>query len=101
MTHRRRRLDIRGRILGHAPLVAALQTTEAKSRESFLRHISKQDCASCHQQYLPMAAVGHGGAVIGRSSRSKEAGFDRHLVKPVDPDALHTLLVDANVLAAS
>jgi hypothetical protein len=39
--------------------LAALQTTAAKSRESFRRHISKQDCASCHQQYLPMAAVGH------------------------------------------
>src|SRR6516165_3256086 len=39
--------------------LAALQTTAAKSRESFLRHVSKQDCASCHQQYLPMAAVGH------------------------------------------
>jgi ankyrin repeat protein len=39
--------------------LAALQTTAAKSRESFVRHVSKQDCASCHQQYLPMAAVGH------------------------------------------
>jgi hypothetical protein len=39
--------------------LAALQTTAAKSRESFLRHVNKQDCASCHQQYLPMAAVGH------------------------------------------
>ncbi len=38
--------------------VAALQTTAAQSRESFARHVSKQDCASCHQQYLPMAAVG-------------------------------------------
>jgi ankyrin repeat protein len=39
--------------------LAALQTTAAKSREAFLRHVSKQDCVSCHQQYLPMAAVGH------------------------------------------
>jgi ankyrin repeat protein len=39
--------------------LAALQLTAAKSRERFLRHVSKQDCASCHQQYLPMAAVGH------------------------------------------
>jgi ankyrin repeat protein len=39
--------------------LVALQTTAAQSRESFLRHVSKQDCASCHQQYLPMAAVGH------------------------------------------
>jgi ankyrin repeat protein len=39
--------------------LAALQTTAAQSRESFRRHVSKQECASCHQQYLPMAAVGH------------------------------------------
>jgi ankyrin repeat protein/mono/diheme cytochrome c family protein len=39
--------------------LAALQTTAARSREAFLRHVSKQDCVSCHQQYLPMAAVGH------------------------------------------
>jgi ankyrin repeat protein len=39
--------------------LAALQTTAAQSRESFRGHVSKQDCASCHQQYLPMAAVGH------------------------------------------
>src|SRR5262249_17388159 len=52
--------------LGHSTLIAsaekalaALQTSAARSRESFLRHVSKQDCASCHQQYLPMAAVGH------------------------------------------
>lgn len=44
--------------------VAALQTTAARSREAFLKHASHQDCTSCHQQYLPMAAVGH---VRGRS----------------------------------
>jgi mono/diheme cytochrome c family protein len=49
--------------------LAALQTTAAKSRESFLRHVSKQDCASCHQQYLPMAAVGH--------ARNRSVRFDQ------------------------
>lgn len=39
--------------------LASLQTTAAKSRDSFLGHVSRQDCTSCHQQYLPMAAVGH------------------------------------------
>jgi ankyrin repeat protein len=39
--------------------IAALQATATTSREGFLRHVSKQDCTSCHQQYLPMAAVGH------------------------------------------
>jgi ankyrin repeat protein len=49
--------------------LAALQSTAAKSRQSFLRHASKQDCASCHQQYLPMAAVGH--------ARNRPVRFDR------------------------
>jgi ankyrin repeat protein len=49
--------------------LAALQTTAARSRESFLRHTSKQDCASCHQQYLPMAAVGH--------ARNRSVRFDQ------------------------
>lgn len=39
--------------------VAVLQLSAAKSVASFLRHSTKQDCVSCHQQYLPMAAVGH------------------------------------------
>jgi ankyrin repeat protein len=49
--------------------LAALQATAAESRESFVRHVSKQDCASCHQQYLPMAAVGH--------ARNRSVRFDR------------------------
>jgi ankyrin repeat protein len=53
--------------------LAALQTTAAKSRESFLRHASKQDCSSCHQQYLPMAAVGH--------ARNRSVGFDKVAAK--------------------
>jgi N-acyl-D-amino-acid deacylase len=48
--------------------LAALQTTAAQSRVSFLRHVTKQDCASCHQQYLPMAAVGH--------ARNRSVRFD-------------------------
>ncbi|HUF61348.1 MAG TPA: ankyrin repeat domain-containing protein [Verrucomicrobiales bacterium] len=35
-----------------------LQKTAAVSRSSFLKHASKQNCLSCHQQYLPMGAVG-------------------------------------------
>jgi ankyrin repeat protein len=53
--------------------LAALQTTAAKSRESFVRHVSKQDCASCHQQYLPMAAVGH--------ARNRSVRFDQEAAR--------------------
>src|SRR5262249_14518371 len=53
--------------------LAALQTTAAQSRESFLRHVGKQDCASCHQQYLPMAAVGH--------ARNRSVRFDPEVAR--------------------
>src|SRR5262249_48734610 len=66
--------------LDHATIIAsaekavvALQTTAARSREAFLRHASKQDCTSCHQQYLPMAAVGH--------ARNRSIRFDREAAR--------------------
>jgi ankyrin repeat protein len=53
--------------------LAALQTTAAQSRQSFRRHVNKQDCASCHQQYLPMAAVGH--------ARNRAVRFDQEAAR--------------------
>lgn len=38
--------------------VPPLQETALVSKQSYLNHASKQDCTSCHQQYLPLAAVG-------------------------------------------
>lgn len=38
--------------------VVPLQETAIISKKSFANHASKQDCTSCHQQYLPLAAVG-------------------------------------------
>jgi ankyrin repeat protein len=35
-----------------------LQTTAIESKQSFLNHASRQDCTSCHQQHLPMTAMG-------------------------------------------
>lgn len=40
-----------------ASALPALQQTAEVSRESFLRHASRQNCVSCHQQYFPLAAV--------------------------------------------
>lgn len=37
--------------------IPPLQRTALESKEAFVRHASRQDCTSCHQQYLPMAAV--------------------------------------------
>ena len=38
--------------------VPLLQETAIVSKKSYVNHASKQDCTSCHQQYLPLAAVG-------------------------------------------
>ena len=35
-----------------------LQESSVFSQQAFANHASKQDCTSCHQQYLPLAAVG-------------------------------------------
>jgi CheY-like chemotaxis protein len=42
------------------------------------------------EHLLLVAMTGWGQEVDRR--RSQEAGFDHHLVKPVEPDALHQLL---------
>src|SRR5262249_42132713 len=52
---------------------AAPPTTAAQSRETFVRHVSKQDCVSCHQQSLPMATVGH--------ARNRSVRFDRQAAR--------------------
>jgi len=38
--------------------VAPLQETSIESKKAFVQHSSRQDCVSCHQQFLPMAAIG-------------------------------------------
>jgi ankyrin repeat protein/mono/diheme cytochrome c family protein len=62
-------LENRALIVSAEKALAALQTTAARSRAAFLRHASKQNCVSCHQQYLPMAAVGH--------ARNRSVRFDQ------------------------
>jgi ankyrin repeat protein len=42
-----------------ARAVPPLQSTSIRSKEAFVRHSSRQNCTSCHQQYLPLAAIGH------------------------------------------
>jgi ankyrin repeat protein len=66
-------LDLTTIIASAEKALAALQTTAARSREAFLRHVSRQDCVSCHQQYLPMAAVGH--------ARNRSIHFDREAAR--------------------
>jgi len=53
-----RRLDSLALRSAISEAVTPLQQTSISSKESFLRHSTKQDCTSCHQQYLPLAAIG-------------------------------------------
>jgi ankyrin repeat protein len=38
--------------------VPLLEATAMESKRSFANHSSKQNCNSCHQQFLPLAAIG-------------------------------------------
>jgi hypothetical protein len=40
-----------------ARAIPPLQTTSLESKKAFVNHASKQDCISCHQQDLPLAAI--------------------------------------------
>lgn len=62
-----------------AKAVPGLQKTAEVSRESFMRHASKQQCVSCHQQYFPLAAVSEGKAL----GVSVDAGALRRLADVV------------------
>jgi ankyrin repeat protein len=90
--------------------VDPLQDSVRISRDSFLRHASKQDCISCHQQNLPMAAVAlaHAAGIPVAKDQTLEqvrlvldkdfAAFTRE--PTFHPDAAHTLGYAAFGLAA-
>lgn len=52
-----------------------LQFSSVKSKESFLSHGSRQDCTSCHQQHLPMAALGLARRFGAQVDASQEAAL--------------------------
>ena len=70
--------------------VRPLQETSLESKREFVRHASHQDCTSCHQQYLPLAAIG--------SARRQHAAVDtqaeQELVKIVQRGELKNIEVD-------
>jgi len=85
-----------------AAAMPALQRTALVSKESFLRHGSKQECVSCHQQYFPLAAVGWSmrrGVPVdeGAQQRLTRMVLENHrrsdpeLEALFHPDAPHTL----------
>jgi ankyrin repeat protein len=67
--------DVLRAAIGEA--VAPLQRTSLKSKESFVNHASRQDCTSCHQQHLPLAAVGLARRFEARVDRAAEQALVR------------------------
>lgn len=58
-----------------------LQATSLESKRAFVNHSSHQDCTSCHQQFLPMAAI----------------GFAKKVQVPVDADSERQLIAMVGV----
>lgn len=58
------RLDVATTRAALALAVPPLQETSIKSKNNFVNHASKQNCTSCHQQFLPMAAIGMAGKSV-------------------------------------
>lgn len=70
--------------------IAPLQKTSLESKKSFVAHESKQNCTSCHQQYLPMAAIG----MARKRSVKVDLEAERQLVKIVAEGELQTPEMD-------
>lgn len=66
--------------------VPPLQKTSLQSKQAFVNHASRQDCTSCHSQYLPLAALGFARKQHAPVDREAE----RELVKIVGEGELKT-----------
>jgi ankyrin repeat protein len=77
-----------------AEAVPLLQLTALESKQAFLKHASKQDCTSCHQQYLPLAASG----LAKKRDVKIDAEAERELVKMVSQGELKTQEIDWQAL---
>lgn len=56
-----------------------LQESSIISKQSYVNHASKQDCTSCHQQYMPLAAIG----VAKRSKVNVNSELEQQLIEMV------------------
>jgi N-acyl-D-amino-acid deacylase len=78
--------------LGQA--VRLLQQTSLESKQAFVRHASHQDCTSCHQQFLPMAAIG----LAKKQDVAVNADAEQQLVKMVTAGELKNVEADWQAL---
>jgi ankyrin repeat protein len=74
--------------------IPLLQHSSIESKKSFVKHASRQDCVSCHQQYLPLAAVG----VARRSQVAVDRDSEAELVKMVQGGELKNSEADWQAL---
>ena len=74
--------------------VAPLQESAIESKRAFVQHSSHQDCLSCHQQYLPLAAIGLAKKLQARVDKEAE----QQLVSMVQSGELKNLEADWQTL---
>ena len=74
--------------------VPPLQVTSLESKQAFVHHASHQDCVSCHQQFLPMAAIG----MAKKRQVPVDADAERQLVKMVGEGELKNVEPDWQAL---
>jgi ankyrin repeat protein len=73
-----------------ARAVTPLQITALESKKTFVSHSSHQDCVSCHQQYLPLAAVN----LARKQNVSIDADANKELIKLISGGELPLIEVD-------
>ena len=71
-----------------------LQVTSIESKKAFVRHASRQDCVSCHQQFLPMAAIG----LAKKQHVTVDTAAERELIAMVHDGELKEIEADWQAL---
>jgi ankyrin repeat protein len=74
--------------------IPPLQKSSLESKQSFVNHASRQDCVSCHQQYLPLAAIG----LAKRSQVQVDRAAELELVKIIQAGELNNTEADWQAL---
>src|ERR1051325_6168405 len=74
--------------------IPPLQESSIFSKHSFVNHASRQDCTSCHQQYLPLAAI----SVAKRARAEVNADSEKQLLEIVHAGELKSTEVDWQAL---
>ncbi len=73
-----------------ARAVAPLQVTAIESKKAFVSHSSHQDCVSCHQQYLPLAAI----SLARKQNVPVDRDAEQELIKLVSGGELPLIEID-------